>query len=170
MLGSTVMACNTHDGSVATDFVSKLPFVDADNLGVMGLSFGGTMTTWMALTDKRFKAADIICYGGPFHAMAFETYNCCGSQITPGIYALCDMPDLQGLIAPRPLLFEVGIHDSCFEVDPVMGKHFPQLEKIYKAAGAKSKLELDLFPGPHAWGANKSAKFFSKYLGLKKKK
>ena len=169
MLGSTVLAANTHDGSAATDFVCTLPFVDGENLGVMGLSFGGTMTTWMAVTDERFKAADIICYAGPFHAMAFETYNACGSQITPGLYALCDMPDLQGLIAPRPLLFEAGIHDSCFEVDPVMTKHYPQLEKIYQAAGAEKHLWLDLFPGEHAWGANKSVKFFSKYLGLKGK-
>ncbi len=169
MLGSTVLASNTHDASAATDFVCTLPFVDKENLGVMGLSFGGTMTTWMALTDERFKAADVMGYGGPFHAMAFETYNACGSQITPGLYALCDMADLQGLIAPRPLLFEAGIHDSCFEVDPVMGSHYPQLEKIYDAAGAKDKLWLDLFPGEHAWGGNKSEAFFRKYLNFKKK-
>ena len=39
-----------------------------------------------------------------------------------------------------------------------------QLEKIYKAAGASKKLELDFHPGPHAWGGNKSIEFFAKYL------
>ena len=29
----------------------------------------------------------------------------------------------------------------------------------------KVLLELDLFPGPHAWGGNKSEAFFRKHLG-----
>lgn len=167
MLGTTVLALNCHDGSAATDFVCSQPFVDAARLGVMGLSFGGTMATWMALADERFRAANIICYGGPFHAMSFESYNTCGSQMTPGLYDLVDMADLQGLIAPRPLLFEVGVHDTCFHVDAVMGRHWPQLEKIYKAAGAAETLELDLHPNEHGWGGNKSVAFFGRHLGLK---
>lgn len=164
MLGSTVLASNCHDASRATDFVCSLPFVDPERLGVMGLSYGGTMTMWMTLTDTRFAAADIICYASPFHDMAFATYNCCGSQITPGLYALCDMADLQGLIAPRPLLLEAGIHDSCFLIDPVLGKHWPQLLRIYAAAAAADRLDLDLFPGEHSWGGNRSVTFFRKWL------
>jgi len=30
--------------------------------------------------------------------------------------------------------------------------------------GARDRLELDLHPGPHAWGGNKSAAFFKKHL------
>jgi dienelactone hydrolase len=163
-LGTTVLALNCHDGSAATDFVCGRPFVDANRLGVMGLSFGGTMTTWMALTDRRFKGADIICYASPFHAMSYAKYNTCGSQMTPGLFELVDMADLQGLIAPRPLLFEAGIHDTCFDIDPVLNLHLPQLEKIYKAAG--TPLELDVHPGEHAWGGRKSVAFFAKHLGL----
>jgi hypothetical protein len=83
--------------------------------------------------------------------------------VTPGIFALVDTPELQGLIAPRPLLAEIGIHDKCFHVDHTLGEHHKRLERIYKAAGAE--LELDLFPGTHAWGGNKSVAFFRKHLG-----
>ncbi len=165
MLGTTPLALNTHDGSATTDFVASQPYVDAKNLGVMGLSQGGTMTTWMAVTDQRFKAVDIICYAGPFYDIAYRTYNVCGSQVTPGLYAAVDMAELQGLIAPRPLLVELGVHDTCFHIDHTYSKHYQQLERIYKAAGAE--IDLDLFPGPHAWGANKSEAFFRKHLGAK---
>jgi len=165
LLGTTPLAINCHDGSAATDFVASQKFVDEKNLGVMGLSQGGTMTTWMALYDKRFKAADIMCYAGPFHDVAFRTYNVCGSQVSPGLYELVDTFDLQGLIAPRPLLVEIGVHDTCFHIDHTYSKHYKRLEKIYKTADAE--IELDMFPGPHAWGANKSVEFFRKHLGAK---
>jgi hypothetical protein len=41
---------------------------------------------------------------------------------------------------------------------------FHQVENIYEAAGARDNLELDLFPGEHSWGANKSIPFFEKHL------
>lgn len=164
LLGTTLLAMNCHDGSRATDFVCAQPFVDPKRLGVMGLSQGGTMTTWMALTDGRFVAADIICYVGPFYDIAFRTYNVCGSQVTPGLFELVDTFDLQGLIAPRPVLMEIGIHDTCFHIDHSLSGHYRKLEKIYAAAGATDKLELDLFPTEHAWGGNKSVEFFRKHL------
>jgi dienelactone hydrolase len=165
LLGTTVMAINLRDARAATDFVSGQSFVDANNLGVMGLSFGGTMTTWLALDDQRYKAADIICYAGPFHDFAFNTYNCCGSQITPGLFDLVDTFDLQGLIAPRPLLVELGIHDQCFNIENTLKGHYKPLEKIYQAAGAP--ITLDLFPKDHAWGANHSESFFRQHLHAK---
>lgn len=166
MMGTTVLGMNLHDGMRATDFVASQPFVDASKLGVMGLSLGGTMTTWMALIDKRFKAVNVICYAGPFHEVAYRTYNVCGSQVTPGVYALADIAELQGLIAPRPLLCEIGIHDSCFFSDHTQQSH-KQVERIYKAAGVADKLDLDLFPGEHAWGGNKSEAFFRRHLAAK---
>lgn len=166
MLGTTILAMNCHDAARATDFVCTLPFVDPKRLGVMGLSLGGTMTTWVMLTDPRFTAADMICYFGPFYDIAYRTYNVCGSQVTPRLFELCDTPDLHGLIAPKPLLVEVGVHDDCFKIDHSLNKHYRQLQRIYKAAGAADKLELDLFPGNHAWGANKSTAFFRNALGF----
>ena len=167
LLGTTTMAINLRDARSTTDFITSQSYVDGDNLGVMGLSFGGTMTTWLALDDKRYKAADIICYAGPFENIAFDTYNVCGSQITPGLFDLVDTFDLQGLIAPRPLLVELGIHDQCFNVEHTLKDHYKPLEKIYKAAGAGDQIELDLFSKDHAWGDNKSEAFFRQHLNAK---
>jgi hypothetical protein len=85
-------------------------------------------------------------------------------QVAPGLYKLVDLPDAQGLIAPRPLLIDIGVYDTCFRVDTAMAC-YRRLEKIYAAADASDRLELDLHGGEHGWGANKSEAFFGKWLG-----
>ncbi|MFA9478050.1 alpha/beta hydrolase family protein [Phycisphaerales bacterium AB-hyl4] len=163
VLGMTMLGLNVHDGSCALDYLCQQPYVDADRIGVMGLSFGGTMATWIALCDERVAAADIICYSDRFADFVMRDVNACGSQLTPGLYALCDVPDLHGLIAPRPLLVEIGVHDECFRIESAMSC-YEQVQKIYEAAGVADRLELDLFQGPHAWGANRSVAFFENAL------
>ncbi len=163
LFGMTVLGMDVHDGACALDYLCGQDFVDPERIGVMGLSFGGTMTTWMSIVDPRIKAADIICYSDRFAAFAIRDGNFCGSQITPGLYALCDLPDLHGLIAPRPLLVEIGAYDDCFLLDAAMSC-FREVEKIYAAAGAGDALELDLFEGGHQWSGAKSVDFFAKHL------
>jgi len=163
MLGMTSLSINVSHGKAATDFVSTLPFVDPDRLGVMGLSGGGTMTLWMSLCDERFRASEIICYSDLWAHFGIRDLNYCGMQVAPGLYKLVDLPDLQGLLVPRPLLIDIGIHDTCFLVDTATAC-YKHVERIYQTAGAADMLELDLFTGPHAWGANKSEAFFRKHL------
>jgi hypothetical protein len=163
MLGMTSLSINVAHGKAATDAVISMPHVDKNRLGVMGLSGGGTMTTWMTLCDNRFKASEIICYSDLWEAFGIRDINYCGMQVAPGLYKLVDLPDLQGLIAPRPLLIDIGVHDTCFKVDTAM-KCQKQLEKIYKTAGASGMLELDLHEGEHGWGGNRSEAFFKKHL------
>lgn len=164
MLGMTSVSINVAHGMAATDFVSRLPGVDPKRLGVMGLSGGGTMTLWTALCDKRFKAAEVICYSDLWAYFGMRDVNYCGMQVAPGLYKLVDLPDLQGLLAPKPLLIDIGAYDACFKVDTAM-LCYKKLKSIYKAAGAPDRLELDYFPAKHSWGGNKSADFFSEHLG-----
>lgn len=161
MLGMTPLSINVAHGKAATDAVCAMPHVDPDRLGVMGLSGGGTMTLWMALSDARFKAAEIVCYSDLWAAFGYRDVNYCGMQVAPGLFKLVDLPDLQGLLAPRPLLVSIGANDTCFKVDTAM-HCFRQVEKIYRAAGAE--LELDLHPGEHGWAGNRSEAFFRRHL------
>ncbi|MBU0715189.1 MAG: prolyl oligopeptidase family serine peptidase [Verrucomicrobia bacterium] len=163
MLGMTSISINVTHGMAATDFACTFPFVDKTKLGVMGLSGGGTMTTWTALCDKRMKAVEIICYSDLWAYFGIRDINYCGMQVAPGLFKLVDLPDLQGLIAPKPLLIDIGVYDTCFLIDGAM-MCFQKLEKIYKAAGAGKNIELDLFPGEHSWGGHKSVNFFNRYL------
>ena len=163
MLGMTSISINLAHGKAATDFVAGLPHVDAQRLGVMGLSGGGTMTLWTALYEPRIRATEIICYSDLWPAFGFRDVNYCGMQVAPGLYALVDLPDLQGLLAPKPLLVDIGVQDECFRIDTAL-PCYRKVERIYAAAGAAEHLELDLFPGPHSWGGNRSDAFFRRHL------
>jgi hypothetical protein len=163
MLGMTTLGMNVCHGKAAIDFATSFPEVDPDRLGVMGLSFGGTMSLWMTLCDERLKASEIICYSDLWEVFGSRDLNYCGSQIAPGLFRLVDLPDLQGLIAPRPLLIDIGANDQCFRLESALAC-FRKLEATYEAAGASKNLYLDQHPGGHAWGGNASPSFFKKYL------
>ncbi len=164
MLGMTPLSINVTHGKAALDFVLTQPFVDGKRLGVMGLSGGGTMALWMALCDERFAATEIICYSDLWAEFGYRQINYCGMQVAPGLFKLVDLPDLQGLLAPRPALIDIGAYDTCFVIDGAMAC-YNQLKRIYEVAGASDRLELDLFPAEHACGGNRSGAFFRKHLG-----
>ncbi len=163
LLGYNLLALDVFDGMRCVDYLCSLNFVDSENIGCMGLSFGGTMTTWMTIMDERIKAADIICYSAQFAEFALKRGCFCGSQTFLGIYALCDVPDLHGVIAPRPLLAEIGTHDQCFKSDEALSCA-AEVKKIYQAAGVGDKYDTDLFNGSHMFGGNKAFDFFAKHL------
>ena len=166
MLGMTSLSINVAHGRAATDFACDLPAVDPERLGVMGLSGGGTLALWSALCDERFAAVELICYSDLWAHFGFRDLNYCGMQVAPGLFKLVDLPDLQGLLAPRPLLVDIGAYDTCFKVDTAMAC-FEQVRRIYDVAGAADRLELDLFPGEHGWGGNRSEDFFKRHLPVR---
>jgi len=165
MLGMTSISMNVAHGKAATDFACSLPQVDPERLGVMGLSGGGTMTLWSALCDPRLKAVEIICYSDLWAYFGFRDLNYCGMQVAPGLFRLVDLPDLQGLLAPRPLLIDIGAYDTCFVVDTALAC-FKHVNTIYGVPGAADQLELDLFPGEHGWGGRRSEAFFGRHLDM----
>ena len=163
LLGQVLLARNIHDGMCVLDFLLTQKEVDPERIGCMGLSFGGTMTTYISALDERIKAADIICYLTTTRHYAIETANFCGSQFVPYLYRYADVADIAGLIAPRPLLVESGVNDTCFKFDSARKAH-EHLKRIYEAAGAGDKLEFDIFLGEHSFSGEKAFSFFDKYL------
>jgi hypothetical protein len=163
MLGMTSLSINISHGQAAIDFASTFTQVDTARMGVMGLSGGGTMALWMGLCDDRLKAVEVICYSDLWAYFGIRDLNYCGMQVAPGLFKLVDLPELQGLLCPKPLLVDIGAYDDCFKVDTAM-TCYKQVERIYTVAGGSDLLELDLFPGNHAWGGSKSKPFFKKHL------
>ena len=121
------------------------------------------MATFATACESRIKAADIIGYVNPWREFALKRANFCGSQIVPGIFRYFDTDDIAGLIAPRPLLLEMGVHDNCFFIQDML-KGYQGVKKIYRAAGCEDRLWADIHPGPHAFAGNKAFQFFEKYL------
>ncbi len=168
ILGRTLLGANVFDGMRAIDFLLTKKEVDAENIGCMGLSFGGTMATYLTLLDPRIKAGDIICYATTTKHYAISRANFCGSQIVPNLYKYADVGDVIAAICPKPLLIESGANDTCFWIESAMEAH-KKVSAAYETAGAGDKLEIEVFPGTHSFAGKAAFSFFEKYLKYEKK-
>ncbi len=163
LLGLYPLTLNIWDMMRCIDYLETRPEVDGNRIGMMGLSQGGTMTTFTAAIEPRIKAADIIGYVNPWHEFGIKRANFCGSQIVPQIHRYFDTDDIAGLIAPRPLLLEMGIYDKCFFIQDLL-TGYEGVKRIYEAAGSDEHLWIDIHSGPHAFAGDKAFAFFRTYL------
>jgi hypothetical protein len=163
LLGIYPLTLNVWDMMCCIDYMETRPEVDPGRIGMMGLSQGGVMTAFTAPIEPRIKAADISGYVNPWRGFGIQQANFCGSQIVPGIHRYFDTDDIAGLIAPRPLLLEMGIYDDCFYIQDLL-KGYEGVRRIYEAAGAADVLWTDIHSGPHAFAGNKAFEFFRTYL------
>jgi pimeloyl-ACP methyl ester carboxylesterase len=163
ILGQVPLALNLWDIQCSIRYLETRPEVDPGRIAMMGLSLGGTVTTLATVLFPEIKCADIIGYLAPWLSFAFKKWNFCGSQILPDLYAWFDTHDIAGLIAPRPLLVEIGRADSCFPLADQL-ESWAALEKIYEAGEAREVLWRDLHPGGHAFAGNRAFEFFDRYL------
>jgi len=163
LFGLYPLTLNLWDIMRCIDYLETRAEVDPERIGMMGISGGGTMTTFTTAFEQRIKAADIIGYVNPFGEFAICDDNACGMQVLPNLYRYFDVHDIAGLIAPRPLLVEMGIYDSIFPFEDLI-RGWQGIERIYKAAGADDRLVSDIFPGVHAFSGIKAFEFFKKYL------
>lgn len=164
ILNRSPLTLNIWDMKCCIDYLETRAEVNPKRIGMMGLSQGGTMTAWTTAAEPRIAAAQIMGYINPWKAFAFDELNFCGSQIVPGIYDWFDTDDIAGLIAPRPLLLDMGIYDDCFPIHEQL-KGYAGVKRIYDAAGVGERLWKHTHPGGHGFGGvEKSAEFFGAYL------
>jgi dienelactone hydrolase len=164
--GYHLLALDIWDGMRTIDYLQSRPEVDPRRIGCVGLSFGGTMTTYLSALDRRIKAAVISGYISTVRGDALTDRgkgNTCGNQYSPSLLLHGDIPDVAGLIAPRPLLVEMGEKDMCFVIEDAK-KAFKHLSRIYAAAGARDRLDKDIFPGTHAFSGAKAFDWFERWL------
>jgi dienelactone hydrolase len=163
--GFTLLGLDLWDAMRGLDLLQGLPYVEATRLGVVGLSFGGTMATFLAALDERVRCAVISCYLSTIgDALSHRgRANTCGSQFVPGLLNVGDIASVAGLIAPRPCLVEIGERDACFVLEDAR-RAYTDLERIYHSAGASDRLDVDVFPGGHAFSGRKAFNWLARWL------
>jgi len=164
-LGFNLLALDIWDAMRGIDLLQELSSVDPRRIGMVGLSFGGTMTTYVAALDERIKCAVICCYLSTIQDALDHRGrgNTCGSQFLPGLLTFGNIATVAGLIAPRPCLVEIGEQDTCFIKDDAL-RCYADVARIYAAAGVADKLDVDVFPGGHAFSGKKAFDWFAKWL------
>lgn len=150
-LGKTMAGMRIQETMKAIDYVSTRAEIDPERIGIMGLSGGGLVAAFTSALDERIQATVVCCYTNTFRDSILSSRHCIDNYI-PGILRYAEMPDLIGLIAPRPLFIEAGLRDPLF---PAHGteKALATLQAVYSAASAMENLDSHIFPGEHeVWG------------------
>jgi len=163
-LGRTLIGERVYDVDRGIDYLTTRRDVRKRTLGLMGLSGGGTITTFGAAILGRIKMAMPAGYFCTF-ADSIMAMPHCGCNFVPGLLTVAEMADVLGLFAPKPVVVVTGKDDPIF---PVRGtrREFRRLQGIYKAAGAADKCALVVGDGEHQFFAQQGWKAMFKTAGL----
>lgn len=162
LLGSTQMGLRCWDAMRLIDFLETQECVDAERIGVAGLSGGGTLALMLPILEPRVRLAMIGGYFCTFRDSIFSIHHCI-CNVLPGILAEGEMADLVALYAPTPVLLINGIHDPIFPIDAAR-QEYERLQQVYQVLGRPENLEADFFDGPHAWSNNKTLSFLRQHF------
>jgi dienelactone hydrolase len=145
LLGTNLARYRIADGIRAIDYLVSRPEVDAERIGCVGNSGGGTLTAYISALDARVKAAAIGCYittlprrmGNRIQADpdADPEQDPFGF-VSEGI----DHAGLLALRVPRPTL----LASAQFDFFPIEGarESFAEAKKLYQVAGAAERLAM----------------------------
>ncbi len=164
MAGINPLTQNLWDLARSLDVLESHPLVDRDRMGMAGLSYGGTVTLFLAAWDERVAAAVVSGYFSSWAESHKMPWNMCGSQVLPGMLGQIEHVDLGALVAPRALLIESGTGDDLFPA-PVAAAGVERLRAVYSSFGAPDRLEHDVFQGGHEWHGVEAFSFFERWIG-----
>jgi dienelactone hydrolase len=143
LLGTNLARHRVRDGIRALDYLASLAEVDAERIGCVGNSGGGTLTAYIAALDPRVKAAAIGCYitalprrmgnriqADPDADPEQDLFGFVGDGI--------DHAGLLALRVPRPTL----LASARFDFFPVEGarESFAEARRLYQVAGAAERV------------------------------
>lgn len=147
LFGRTLAGMRVYEAMRAVDYLSMRPDSDSSRIGIFGFSGGSLIAAYAAALDERIKAAVLCGWTNTFAGSILAMHHCIDNYL-PGILQAAEQPELVGLIAPRALFIESGVHDPIFPVQHVHSA-ISRLQQIYSARDAGSRLSYDLHPGKH---------------------
>ncbi len=165
MDGANPIAQNLWDLRRCLDVLVEHPLVDPRRIGAAGLSYGGTMTLFLAAVDQRVAASVVSGYFSSWAESHKMPWNMCGSQVLYGMLGHLEHIDLGALVAPRPLLVETGREDLLFPLAAAT-ESVHQLRRVYRTLGAPDRLVHAVFDGDHRWDGTEALPFLDRWLGV----
>jgi dienelactone hydrolase len=164
LFGQTIAAWRVHDVMRTIDWIDTRPELDAARVGCMGISGGGMVTLFAAALDPRIQVSIVSGYLNTFKDSIGSMVHCVDNYV-PGILNWCELYDVAGLVAPRPLFAEFGERDPIFPL-PASRASAAKVEQIYQALGAGGSFGYEQHPGEHEFSGRLGLPFAARALGL----
>ncbi len=147
MKGRPMLGQRVFDIMRGIDFIETQPDLDAQLIGSLGNSGGGTATYFAAAVDERIKLAVVSCSFSTYERSWLKHPHCaCG--YLPGLLEVADMPDLAELIAPRRLIIVAGQEDYLADIEGVRAG-FATAQTFYAQHQASENITLLEGDGGH---------------------
>ncbi len=152
------------NGIRGLDLLAQRPDVDANRLGVTGMSGGGAVTWYVAAGDERIKVAAPVCGTATLASqIADRTIDGhCDCMWWNNTY-LWDLADVGALIAPHPLIIASADRDAIFTIASIR-EVYSQMQRLYRMLGVEHDLHLIETPGGHSYHERSRTAIFSLFL------
>lgn len=163
MAGRTLAGVRVHEMMRCIDYLQSRSEIAPDRIGCFGFSGGAWVSAMTAAVDERIRASVISGYTNTFRDSTMGKPHCVDNYI-PELYRYAEMPEIIGLISPRPLLIESGEGDPGFPLHGAM-KALEKLKVVYQTAKAEHNLEQDIHQGKHEVSGVKAYDWLAVQLG-----
>lgn len=146
------------------DLLCERPEVDADRLGVTGISGGGTQSWYIGAADPRVKVVAPVCgtstLNSHIHQRTIDGH--CDCMMPINTYGQ-DFHDIGALIAPRPLMIASADRDGLNSIEAVRDV-YGRLKEIYKLYDQPDNVVLVETPGGHSYHERSRTRIFSFFI------
>jgi dienelactone hydrolase len=135
----------------ALDYLETRADVDAERMGVTGLSGGGVISWCLGAADERVKVVVPVCQSGSIAQVVADrgTDGHCDCAFWINYYRWC-WPDIGALIAPRALLIASGSEDVLWRPNGYRDVAH-RIRRQYAALGADDHFDLVEDLTPHGY-------------------
>jgi dienelactone hydrolase len=165
--GYTPAGVECWNGIRAIDYLVARPDVDAERIGVTGISGGGATTVWLAAADERVKVA--VPVSGMSDLESYVTNKVinghCDCMFFVNTYQW-EWTTALALFAPKPLLFANSDNDTIFPMDGNR-RIIERLRKCYTMLDKKDNVDEYVSKGGHDYRPDLRLAifgFFNKHL------
>jgi dienelactone hydrolase len=147
-VGRSLWGMIVRDDLMALDYLASRPEVDAERIGVTGMSMGATRSWWLMALDDRLKTGVPICCltrgrnlieNGLLKAHGIYYF-------VPDVLTHLDSDAIVALIAPRPVLFMDGDQDINAPVDGIRAIQ-AAARPAWRLYGKEDNFQSVIYPG-----------------------
>lgn len=141
-LGSSITAVEIFKIQRSLDYLLRREDIDANHVGMFGLSYGGFYTIFTTAVDTRIRVAVSSCFvNDRFLYDWFDwTWFNAGKSFLDG--------EVCSLICPRPLYIEAGNNDELFTPEGFI-KESEKIKDNYEKLGIRDLFMSKVFEGVH---------------------
>ncbi len=140
-LDGSIAALEVFNVKRAIDYFIGNEPIDADRIGMMGLSYGGFYALYISAAETRIKSTFSSCFLCDRFCSESEPTGCRFDWLWQNSANSFFDAEVAALIAPRALYVENGASDQLFPIDIVKVEH-ERVRAFFGAANADEKLLL----------------------------